>query len=165
MMPNKTIYVADADLPVFERAQQLAGDNLSSTIAQALKRFVESQEAKEEGFEEITVTVGKVAYSKKRFVGRLLASGYLGNRFEPEHQRLNVYQTSKGKLALHIRRGPNFGSSPRSEVDSEDWNEEPNEYRLEVYDTLDELKAHIPTDLYDAVAQALTDDSIEMLDI
>ncbi len=164
MMPNKTIYVADADLPVFERAQQLAGDNLSSTITQALRRFVESQEAREEGFEEITVKVGKVAYSKKRFMGRLLASGYVGNRYEPEHQRLNVYQTAKGKLALYIRRGPNFASDPR-EDDSEDWNEEPNEYRLEVYDTLDELKKHIPTDLYEAVSQALRDDAIELLDI
>ncbi len=43
MMPNRTIYVADSDLPVFEKAQQLAGDNLSATIAQALRRFVEAE--------------------------------------------------------------------------------------------------------------------------
>ena len=74
-MPNKTIYVSDADLPIFERAQQLAGGNLSATIAQALRRFVESQDAKTEGLREITVKVGSVAYMQKRFVGRLLARG------------------------------------------------------------------------------------------
>jgi hypothetical protein len=33
-MPNRTIYVADADLPIFEKAQELAGENLSATIAE-----------------------------------------------------------------------------------------------------------------------------------
>ena len=45
-MPNKTIYVSDADVPTFERAQELAGGNLSATIVQALRRFVEMEEAK-----------------------------------------------------------------------------------------------------------------------
>ena len=45
-MPNRTIYVADADLPIFEKAQKLAGDNLSAAIAQALHYFVEKEEAK-----------------------------------------------------------------------------------------------------------------------
>src|SRR5258708_38696707 len=45
VMPTKTIYVADADLPTFERAQALAGDNLSATIVQALRRFVQAHDA------------------------------------------------------------------------------------------------------------------------
>src|SRR5690348_14808983 len=39
MMPNKTIYVADSDLPLYEQAQAMAGGNLSAAIAQALRRF------------------------------------------------------------------------------------------------------------------------------
>ena len=34
-MPNKTIYVADGDLPLFDRAQELTGGNLSATITRA----------------------------------------------------------------------------------------------------------------------------------
>jgi len=45
-MPNRTIYVADADVPIFEKAQKLAGDNLSAAIAHALRSFVEREEAR-----------------------------------------------------------------------------------------------------------------------
>jgi len=36
VMPNKTIYVSDNDLPLFERAPSLAGGNLSAAITQAV---------------------------------------------------------------------------------------------------------------------------------
>ena len=73
-MPNRTIYEADADLPIFEKAQKLAGDNLSAAVAQALHYFVEREEAKRSGFEEITLKVGKGRpYLTKQFRGRLLA--------------------------------------------------------------------------------------------
>ena len=44
-MPNKTIYVSEDDLPLFERAQELSGANLSSAIIKALKRYIELEEA------------------------------------------------------------------------------------------------------------------------
>src|SRR5947209_12809001 len=78
IMPNRTIYVADMDVPVFEKAQQLAGGNLSATIAQALRRFVEVEEARASGFDEVTVKVGKGRpYMQKQFRGRLLAKRQL----------------------------------------------------------------------------------------
>ena len=43
-MPNKTIYVSDGDLPVFQRAQELADGNLSQAISRALRRFVDVEE-------------------------------------------------------------------------------------------------------------------------
>jgi EXLDI family protein len=51
-----------------------------------------------------------------------------------------------------------------------DWSQWPNtdyEYRLEVYETLDELKDNVPLELYEAVAQALKGDpeGVEYLDI
>ena len=51
-----------------------------------------------------------------------------------------------------------------------EWSEWPNtdyEYRLEVYDTLDELNDNVPQELYEAVAQALKGepDGVEFLDI
>ncbi|NUR96504.1 MAG: EXLDI protein, partial [Kribbellaceae bacterium] len=42
-MPNKTIYVSDDDLPLYKRAQELAG-NLSSAISIALRKYVELEE-------------------------------------------------------------------------------------------------------------------------
>jgi hypothetical protein len=36
-MPNKTIYVKDADLPLFEQAQELLGESVSSMFAEFLK--------------------------------------------------------------------------------------------------------------------------------
>jgi hypothetical protein len=45
-MPNKTIYVPDEDLPVFERAQAIAGGSLSATIVQALRDYIAAQEAR-----------------------------------------------------------------------------------------------------------------------
>ena len=39
-MPNKTIYVKDADLPLFEHAQSLLGDSVSSLFADFLKERV-----------------------------------------------------------------------------------------------------------------------------
>src|SRR5262245_17472086 len=72
-MPNKTIYVSEDDLPLFERAQELSGANLSSAIVRALRRFIEVEEARQRGFDEITVTVNSEgAYRRKRFIGQRL---------------------------------------------------------------------------------------------
>lgn len=107
-MPNRTIYVTDADMPIFERAQALAGDNLSATIAQALRRFVEAEDARNASFEEVTVKVGKVAHTYKTFWGKLLAKGRV-RAAKGRHVRYEVYQTRKGKLALYTRSGLDWG--------------------------------------------------------
>jgi EXLDI family protein len=110
-MPNKTIYVADGDLPVFERAQELAGENLSATIAEALRRFVESEEARARGFVEIRLKTGShKTYSVKRFMGRELARRRA--RDEQRHSVIThiVFQTAKGSLALYTRTSPDWSS-------------------------------------------------------
>src|SRR4030088_2472997 len=40
MMPNKTIYVKDSDLPLFDQAQELLGESVSSMFADFLKERV-----------------------------------------------------------------------------------------------------------------------------
>jgi len=40
MMANKTIYVKDADLPLFEQAQELLGESVSAMFAEFLKERV-----------------------------------------------------------------------------------------------------------------------------
>jgi hypothetical protein len=110
MMPNKTIYVADADMPIFERAQQLAGSNLSATIAQALRRFIAVEEAKMIGFQEITVRVGdKGTYTQKRFLGRPLAKRHVRDS-QNRTTTLTVFQTAKGNFALYTRMAPDWSA-------------------------------------------------------
>ena len=48
-----------------------------------------------------------------------------------------------------------------------DWTSyyEDDEQRLEVYETLDDLKDQVPEDLYEAIAQVLSGDDVEILDI
>ncbi|HVO42974.1 MAG TPA: EXLDI protein [Aggregatilineales bacterium] len=151
-MPNRTIYISDADLPVFERAQQLAGENLSATIVQALRRFVDAHERRISGFRPVTVKVGKHAYSQKQFTGRLLAKGRFmsapseqpeedapGDFFASwsrsvgltgKEEVFEVYQTQKGKFVLYIRRGPSWGRwSPR--WNRHEWREWARQERME----------------------------------
>jgi EXLDI family protein len=110
-MPNKTIYVADADLSVFDRAQELAGENLSATIAQALRRFIETEEARTQGFGEITLKVGRqMTYTRKQFLGREVARH---RSRDEESSRLitqTVFQTAKGRLVLYTRATPDWNA-------------------------------------------------------
>ncbi len=164
-MPNKTIYVADADMPIFERAQQLAGGNLSATIAQALRRFVEIAEAKEDDFEEITVRVGSVAQVHKRFMGRLLTEGHARELKGATRVTYRVYLTMRGKFALSVEDVADLSGSewwtyklrnPRSE----------KVFRFDVFDTVEDLRGAVPQEVYVAAVQTLNNpDGIEILDI
>ena len=184
-MPNRTIYVADADLPIFEKAQLLAGDNLSATIAQALRRFVETEEAKTSGYEEITVRVGKGRpYVQKQFRGRLLAKRRLSISGKARLLTLAVYETAHGRFALYSRTEPswNWSQDSRSrhrQRGARDWDYdwdfsvsgwgaafEPEEHRLDVFENLEGLKEAIPMEMYEnAVRYLQHGDDIEFLDI
>ena len=187
-MPNRTIYIADADVPVFEKAQKLAGDNLSAAIAHALRTFVEREEARQSGYEDITIKVGKGRpYQQQQFRGRLIARRRLNIGNEARLLTMNVYQTAKGRFAVYTKNQPNWSGwshrwSKKSgkgwdwDVDvnwssggqwSQDWPAyyEDTELRLDVYDALDELKENIPEELYDAITRYLKGDDVEILDI
>jgi len=193
-MPNRTIYIADADVPLYEKAQKLAGDNLSAAIAHALRVFVEREEARQSGYEDITIKVGKGhPYIQQQFRGRLLAKRRIKLANEMRILIMNVYQTAKGRFAVYTRNQPNWnwtdwshrkpGKPKRGwdvDVDvnvdvnwsqknqsSYDWSAyyEEVEMRLDVYDTLDDLKENIPEELYDAITRYLRGGEIEILDI
>lgn len=112
-MPNKTIYVADADLAVFDRAQALAGENLSATIAQALRRFVAVEEARSRGFDLVTLKVGSNGmYTNKQFLGRELAKQRIRGEQQPgvppSVTTQIVFQTGKGRFVLYVRVMPDW---------------------------------------------------------
>lgn len=108
-MPNKTIYVSDDDLSLLDRAQELSGNNLSSTIAVALRQFVTATESNRRGYREIAVRVGSVdGVRRQRFRGRRLARW---RHVAAQHRRAElfcVYQTEKGRFAVHIQHGPDW---------------------------------------------------------
>ena len=187
-MPNKTIYVSDDDLPLFERAQELAGANLSSAIVQALKRFIELEESRKRGLDEITVIVGMGGIrQQKRFMGTRLARWYQDRKNGKGVEILNVYRTAKQRFALHTHTLPDWKEEygdPEQALDPKNWGIgnsflqkiiswgfdwqlylENGDYSLEVFDTLEELKAHIPDGLYQAVNQMLNLPDTEDLDI
>ena len=193
-MPNRTIYIADADVQLYEKAQKLAGDNLSAAIAHALRAFVEREEARQSGFEDITIKVGKGhPYIQQQFRGRLLAKRHIKLANEMRILIMNVYQTAKGRFAVYTRNQPSWNwtdwshrqpeksrkgwdvdvdvnvdvSWSRKNRPSYDWSAyyEDTEMRLDVYDTLDDLKENIPEELYDAITRYLRGGEIEILDI
>jgi EXLDI family protein len=172
-VPNKTIYVSDGDLPIYQRAQELAGDNLSAAIAAALRRFVEVEEGRRKGFDEIIVRVGPGKGRKVRFVGVLL--GEWVNTSFSRVETFRVYRGRTGKFVVHIERSPDY-----SMVDAEgkpagwrgylgigniSYGTTPGESTLEVVESLDELRERIPAQLYDMVAGSAQRPPVEDLDI
>ncbi len=187
-MPNKTIYVSDDDLPLFERAQELAGANLSSAIVQALRRYIALEEAKTRGLEEITILVGTSgAVQQKRFQGTRLARWFQKSSKSKGVEVLNVYLTARKRFALHTHYLPDWKieyGDPDQALDPSNWGIgsgilqkilswgydwhaflEAGDFSLEVFDTLEELKAHIPDDLFKAVTQMMSLPETEELDI
>jgi hypothetical protein len=73
MSPNKTLYIRDEDLPIWERAEEIArehGVSLSQHVTQALKRTAPPI-IDEEDLEEIRVTIGEHNRAEA-FAGRWL---------------------------------------------------------------------------------------------
>jgi hypothetical protein len=84
---NKTIYIRDEDVPIWERAKELAGDKLSPAIVAGLKRFIadrEAEEAEAKGFERIEVSFNDAddhhIPKKKAFYGKWI--------YPPEHKEV-----------------------------------------------------------------------------
>jgi EXLDI family protein len=187
-VPNKTIYVSDDDLPLFERAQELAGANLSSAIVKALHRYIELEEARLHGLDEITVLVGTSSLHKqKRFMGTRLARWIQKSSKGKGIEILNVYRTAGKRFALHTRTMPDwkeeFGD-PDLAGDPRNWGigngilqkilswgydwemfMESGDFFFEVFETVEELKARIPADLFKIVTQVMDGPEIEDLDI
>ncbi|MEU4288432.1 EXLDI protein [Kribbella sp. NPDC026596] len=174
-MPNKTIYVSDDDLPLYKKAQELAG-NLSSAISIALRKYVELEEGRLEGYDEITVRVGRGAGRKQRFSGVLLAEG--GRSSKNGYEAFKVYRSRTGKFVLHADRSNLYSMGADDEQylsgwrswignwsSDQSWSMAQGEATLDVVDTIEELRELIPEDLYELVEEAGNHPVVEDLDI
>src|SRR5262249_19062734 len=154
----------------------------------ALRRFIEIEEARQRGFDEITVIVnGEGAHRRKRFVGQRLVRWLQPAADGKGTEILSVYRTAGKRYALHTRSVPNWpfsGRDPDYMADPKNWGvgtgllqklmtwgydyekfKEAGDYTFQVFDTLEELKSHVSNDLYAAVSQAMEGPEIEDLDI
>lgn len=165
--PNKTIYVTDADQPLFERAQELAGGNLSAAIAQALRRYVADAD---QSSGDITVVVTENGVSaKKRFQGRLLAQQTVETPDETRTVTYRVYLTRRERYAVWSRGAPNWARQDwKRWRDRQTWTRGwwQADSRLDVYETLEDLRDNVPDELYQRVARiSSTGSDVEVLDI
>jgi len=176
VVPNKTIYVSDEDQPLYRRAQEIAGGNLSAAIAAALRRYVEVEEGRREGYDEIVVRVGRGAGRKQRFSGVLLAEW--GRSTANRMEVYRVYRTRSGKFAVHTERSPEWTSGGSGNwvrdlanwrmylgLTEETWGFAAGESTLDVADSIEALRDKIPAELYDMVASSDGEPAVEDLDI
>ena len=172
-MPNKTIYVADGDLPIYQRAQELAGGNLSAAIVAALRRYVDVEDSRREGFDEIVVRVGPGKGRKVRFTGVLL--GEWANSTSSRWDTFRVYRSRTGKFVLHIERSADYrmvdaegkpaGWRGYLGIGNISYGNSPGESTLEVVGSLEELRERIPPQLFEMVAGPAQQPPVEDLDI
>ena len=147
-----------------------------------------SNTATERGLAEVTVIVnGNGARRRKRFVGQLLDRWLQPTKNEEGTEILCVYITAGKQYALHTRTIPDWDCSegdPDYWGNPENWGvdngilrklmgfgwdwetfKESGNYTLQVFETLEKLKAHVSSDLFQAVSQAMDGPEIEDLDI
>ena len=125
------------------------------------------------GFDEITVRVGPGRGRKVRFTGVLLGE-WVNSSFS-RVETFRVYRGRTGKFVVHIERSPDY-SMVNAEGKPAGWRgylgigdisygTTPGESTLEVVESLDELRARIPQQLYDSVATSAQQPAVEDLDI
>ncbi|MEV5648153.1 EXLDI protein [Nocardia sp. NPDC052254] len=171
-MPNKTVYVSDDDLPLFQRAQELVGGNLSGAIVTALRRYIELEEGRAAGFDEVVLRVGHNGARQVRFSGRLLTeASEMGSE---AYERFRVFHTRKGKYVVHQQRSDwsDYPTDTNWLADLTNWRRmlgvtDPDwgEFTMDIYDAPSDLKGKIPDKLYERISDLSDHPQIEDLDI
>ena len=99
-MPNKTLYVKDADLPLFEQAQEQLGDSVSSIFAEFLRERVASLTPEESRIVELLNEIGRArdAVKKERNLPVFIDAEYAeaeacGNKALKSFQRGQIRKT------------------------------------------------------------------------
>ena len=172
-MPNKTIYVSDDDIPIYNRAQQLAGGNLSAAISRALRRFVDAEEDRREGYKEFTVRIGPTPSKKIRFTGVPLGEWVSTNNGAIEHVR--VFGTRSGKYVVHTERSEGFtmvdsqgkpaGWRGHLGIGDVSYGTIPARSTLDIVDDLDGVRDKVPPPLYDIVVSTVNPSPVEDLEV
>ena len=174
-MPNKTIYVKDEDVQLFEEAEKLGGDSLSGVIAEALRRFVTVKRAEMFGMQEYTLPVGILCSQGDddvrtvRFVGRLLAeaevlTGQTSSRSSRDDRGTDykIYQTQAGKILVWWEKWSRW-EGENDVIDYAVLNALPG-YDDEVPGKIDDYPISLPGSLLQAAAEALGEELVEWIE-
>ncbi len=132
-----------------------------------------AEDAREAGFDEVTVKVGFGAGRKVRFNAVLLGEWFssVGEKFV--HYR--VYRGAK-KFALHIEHTEYFEMRDAEGNPLTGWRAwtgigmasgggKPAAATLDTFDTLDELRDRVPAELFEAVSASVRQPGVQDLDI
>lgn len=164
---RKNIYIKDSDLPLFEWAEEEAGDSLSSILAEALRLFKQRKEMEaklvEQGYETIKVDVdrpGSNYVQTKQFEGKWILPGFVSDE---DNQSYAVAHTKRGQIVI-----------TREDMDHLDqgvWDFQvfPNLHAIKLHNRMAEQdereKDRYPEDLVNAIAVELGEEHVEVLDI
>ncbi|WP_224981199.1 hypothetical protein [Geomonas agri] len=103
-MPNKNIYVADEDMQIFQRAQEVAGESISKVIVQALRQYLVQKDLEGTEFKECEAMKGiyrnGLSIEKARFIGKHLSTMTIGEPDDTKMFTYDLYTTRKGKFLL-----------------------------------------------------------------
>lgn len=170
-MPTKHVYIAEADLPLLDRAAELAG-GISAAVIAGIRLYLERSEREMGRFRQIEVAVndGPLVVTK-RFQGRRLFR--LAHRDGPRVITYEVYATARQQFAVYSRDDPDYarlssaGGDPIWE-NPDTW--APDFYNtrdrtLQVFPGVDAMETELPSDVIDAVRRALDQSLVEDLDI
>jgi hypothetical protein len=104
---RKNIYVRDADLEVWDRAEQLASEPISALLTRLLRNYVQQRQMPTE---RIIVPInghdGTIA--RKAFKGRMLVSNYSADDPAVRGTRFYAAQGAAGGLALWYLHGDGY---------------------------------------------------------
>jgi EXLDI family protein len=169
-VPNKTIYVSNEDQAVYDKAQTLAGDNLSSVIARALREFISRIDSQKKGLKEVAVQVGtKGLQQEKRFNGRLVVKWQgAGDDGDKAWFTTLVYRTAKNHWAVALTRQPDYDIFRQRDFwRKADYFDYTPDTRLLVFETLEEAAGKLPGALVKLMKMAQNRDEapVEYLDI
>lgn len=169
-MANKTIYVSKKDEEIFEEAQEIAGEALSSVIARALREFVARSKEKQQGMKEVSIRVEtKGSEREQRFIGSQVGEwqGFSDDR--EWWLRAKVYMTQKGNWAVYVTTVSKASllTNPKEWKKSGAYLEHRTSSELFVAPTPDGLEGRIPKELLKVVRDLAEREmnSVEYLDI
>ena len=153
---TKTIYVKDEDIPIFEEAEKVLGeDSLSAAISKALKETVERVKLAQEGWEKVELReyylpggqFSEREYGRSfEFFGKLLAQHtfYEGETSDRTDRgtTFKVFQTKGGKIVIWIENWSR-------------WQNEESAGKVKILASLEEAEDFLPESLFLKAQKAL----------
>ncbi len=169
-MPNKTIYVSEADASLFEEAKQLAGEALSSVISIALREYVARHQQKAKGMKEVSLRVGSHdVESEKRFVGSTIGKWQGFSDDKQWWMQATIYHTQKDNWAVHVITvcKASLLTDKKAWKESGDYLINPWHAELFVGTKPKDFEKKLPSDLYTTLVNLLEKEEkpVEYLDI